>query len=83
MNIEKVYIECVTELFKRVGLDFPNKELTDKPDWYSEYTWTMDEEHSFMQWMENYLHTVNKMSRILASKETGWFILAYGWKTID
>jgi len=80
MNTTKAYKECITEMFKRVGLDFPNKELTDKPDWYSEYTWTMDEENSFMQWMENHLHTAHKMPRISARKETEWFILSYGWK---
>lgn len=81
MNKTKAYKECITEMFKRVGLVYPNKELTDNPNWYTKYTWTMDEENSYKEWMKKHLRSVHKLPKISASKETEWFLLAYGWKT--
>jgi hypothetical protein len=31
--------------------------------------------------MKKHLRSVHKLPKISASKETEWFLLAYGWKT--
>ena len=72
---------CLKEMFKRVGLEYPNIELTDKPDWYWKYEWTEDEENDFKLWMVKYLQKYSDMVDYYIDKEVGWFLLSYGWKT--
>ena len=47
--------DCLKEMFRRVGMYYPNKPFTDQKDWYTKCTWTKEEEDDFRKWMTKYL----------------------------
>ena len=70
--------ECLVEMFKRVGLEYPNEELTKQADWFRKYEWTADEEDDFKKWMTKLL---KKKRCIRVEMEVAMFLLMWGWKT--
>ena len=75
---EKICGECLVEMFKRVGLEYPNKELTSQDDWFRQYVWTQEEEDDFSDWM---LKKLKKARRRRPEVEVAMFLLMWGWKT--
>ena len=73
--------ECLVEMFSRVGEKYPNKKLTDQPDWYRKRSWTEKEEKDFKVWMEKYLKKHFKWTKRMIDNEVGMFILNWGWTT--
>ncbi len=51
ISYEKTINDCLTEMFRRVGEEYPNPELTDQDDWYHQQSWTREEEDDFRDWM--------------------------------
>lgn len=51
---KRVFDECMRELFRRVGEDYPS-DLIKERNWYLMRGWTKEEENSFFNWMTNYL----------------------------
>ena len=80
---EKLCDECLAEMFRRVGEEFPNKELTDQDAWYAKRAWTCAEEDDFREWMETKLKKEAKFTAKQATFETSMFLLNWGWKTSD
>ena len=78
---EQTTEDCLKEMFKRVGEEFPNKELTDKQNWYTLRTWTEEEENNFRKWMEGHLKKRYSMTQKKRDSEIGMFLLNWGWKT--
>ena len=78
---EQTTEDCLKEMFKRVGEEFPNKELTDKQNWYTLRTWTEEEENNFRKWMEGLLKKRYSMTQKKRDSEIGMFLLNWGWKT--
>jgi len=75
---EKICDQCLAEMFKRVGLEYPNEELTRHEDWYARHTWTEDEEKEFEAWM---LKKLKKARMIRPEMEVAMFMLMWGWRT--
>ena len=80
-KINKVMDLCFEEMFSRVGEKYPNKELTDKPDWYTLHSWTDEQQNDFKKWMVSFLTKEMRWIKKTAEKEAGFFILNYGWST--
>ena len=78
--MDNTYLTCVTEMFKRVGLEYPNKELTDQDNWFEKYTWTEEEEIDFKKWVIKLLMKKHKYRKKHAEFEAGCFLLDVGWK---
>ena len=77
MNYEKITTDCLEEMFDRVGLTYPDDELTKQGDWYRQYSWTQAEEDSFEKWMIKKL----KRHKVLRPEvETAMFLLMWGWE---
>jgi len=73
---------CLKEMFKRVGMKYPNKKFTDQPNWFTKKTWTETEEKDFKKWMEKLLKKRYKhWTKRTLDKEIGMFLLMWGWKT--
>jgi hypothetical protein len=79
MNTEKTTEMCLKEMFRRVGEKYPNKELTDKKDWWRTRTWTEKEEDDFRDWMVKLLKKRHKWSKRTIDKEIGMFLLMWSW----
>ena len=73
---------CLKEMFKRVGLTYPNK-ITKQKDWYMKKCWTTKEEDDFRDWMKKYLKKKHRWSATTIKKEIGMFLLMWGWKVSD
>jgi hypothetical protein len=67
-------------MFKRVGEEFPNPELTDQNEWYTKRTWTDAQEDDFRKWMIDKLRKEGRYTKKTAEWETSMFLLNWGWK---
>ena len=78
----KLVDSILKEMFKRVGLKYPNPSFTKDKEWYTKKTWSEKEEESFRKWMKK---RVKKTYPYLTDKrldfEVAMFDLMYGWKT--
>ena len=70
---------CLKEMFLRVGEKYPNKDLTDKTDWYMLRSWTMEDEENFRQWMVSYLRNKLRLSKKRAEREAAYFDMNFSW----
>jgi hypothetical protein len=73
--------ECLKEMFRRVGLEYPNEELTKDPKWYTKYTWTEAEENDFRKWMLAFVKKHARWTAKHAAYEVGMFLLNWGWSS--
>jgi len=79
---------CLKEMFKRVGLEYPNPEITNQPEWYHLYSWTESEQDDFGEWMGKLILKRHSFYRVYKKKVcerkvgnwVGMFILNWGWK---
>jgi len=80
MNYDKTTEMCLKEMFKRVGEVYPNKEITDKPEWWRTKTWTEEQEEGFRKWMVKLLKKRHPgWKKVLIDREIGMFLLCWGW----
>ena len=72
---------CLKEMFKRVGMKYPDKKFTDQPNWYWLKTWTPKEEDDFKKWMDKLLKKRHKnWDKKSREREIAMFNLMWGWK---
>lgn len=77
----KVSTACLKEMFKRVGMAYPDEEFTKQKDWFSKKTWTQRQEDSFRLWMDKYLTKhCRHWTKQRRQKELEYFLLAFGWR---
>lgn len=74
-NNEDLCEECLVEMFRRVGLKYPNKRFTNQKDWYINKSWTKEEENDFRKWMRKKI--AKKVPRV--DLEIEMFLLMWGW----
>jgi len=79
----RVLIECLKEMFSRVGEEYPNRVLTDNSDWYRLRSWTKRQEKDFEYWMKDYLRKNLKLNKKTAIIRVSQFLLIYGWTKIQ
>ena len=80
-NKEEIcFNECITEMFRRVGEKYPNKELTDQKDWYMKRNWTHEKEADYKKWL---IKKIKKAYPYMRGRklemEAAMFLLTYGW----
>lgn len=80
MKTEQALQDCIKEMFRRVGMRYPNKKFTSQDRWYMQIAWTHKQEQDFKDWMIKYLRKKLKYNIKTAIKEVGYFFLMYGWK---
>ena len=78
LNLEDVK-DILTEQFARVGRSF-DRSLEYSSEWYTETTWTKEEQEDFEKWLVNHLRTKFKQSKRQSTSGAAWFILMYGWR---
>lgn len=77
-----IFEEIIPEMFRRVGKgENCVKEVCSQHDWFMKETWTPEEEKSFKDWLVVTLRTKLKMTKKLAEREAGMFLLNWGWAT--
>ena len=75
--------ECLKEMFRRVGAEYPNESLTNQPEWYNKYQWTEAEQDDFCKWMKAFLKKHSHWRGKTLDFEVGMFLLNWGWRTKD
>ena len=87
------YLEiALVKMFQVVGQEF-NRELLKARDWYTTYSWTVEQEHDFEKWLAKYLykdtnarkaicHIPRKSMRHL-KKTAEMFTFQWGWPLKD
>jgi len=80
MKYDQICEECLKEMFRRVGREYPDKEFTADPEWYKKETWTKAEEEDFRQWMRKFFKK-HKVSRL--DYEVEMFLLMWSWDWSD
>lgn len=56
------------------------EDVLDDEHWFTKYTTTAEEEVKFRQYIVDRLRESLKMSKKMAEREAGWFILQWGLK---
>jgi hypothetical protein len=80
MKYEETTEMCLKEMFKRVGEKYPNKELTDQPNWWTKRTWTEKEEDDFRLWMRKIMKKRHpRLHKALIDREIAMFLLMWSW----
>lgn len=78
----KLVDSILKEMFKRVGLKYPNPRFTKDKDWYTKRTWTEKEQESFKEFVKKKVRKAFPyFNENKVDFEAGMFILCYGWKT--
>ena len=77
MTTDELIEQCLVEMFKRVGLEYPNKELTDQDNWFSQYSWSQKEDDEFKAWM---LKKAKKGRVLRPEMFVAEFHLMWGWR---
>ena len=79
LDYDKTCEECLKEMFKRVGEEYPN-ELTNQEDWYMKRSWTIEEQNDFKDWMIKHLKKRHpSWNKRTIDMEVGTFILQWAW----
>lgn len=73
----KLFDECITEMFRRVGLKY-SPSYCRKHEWWRKRGWSSDEEKDFLSWMTK---RFRKARVIRPDYEASMFLLHYGWIT--
>jgi len=93
-NEKPHYRRLFIELCKRVGAKLEDVELIKEDNkWalpHEAYTWTMEEEDSYKDWLVEYVYKYRRKFRIgyaskkwIRDREASMFILNYSWKYSD
>lgn len=77
---EKCMEEALVEMFKRVGMEYPDEAFTSHPDWYQLKQWTKEESKDFRTWLEAKVRKELRLTKKRAATEAAFFDLMYGWK---
>ena len=81
MSTAKMYEMALKELFKRVGLRYPNKKFTAQDRWYNKRAWLQSEYDDYRDWLIKLLMKRMRMLKKKAEFEAGMFLLNYSWAT--
>ena len=66
MSTAKMYEMALKELFKRVGLRYPNKKFTAQDRWYNKRAWLQSEYDDYRDWL---IKLLMKRMRMLKKKD--------------
>jgi len=80
---EQTTKDCLTEMFRRVGLTYPDLEFTSQKHWYTKRAWTTKEEEGFRDWMKKLLKKRYNWPDKSIDFEVNMFLLNWGWKNSD
>jgi hypothetical protein len=81
--------EVLTEMCSRVGIEFNTVDF-DSSAWFRKFTWSREEEDSFVSWLSDYVYknaearkdltTIRIKSRDKCNRFAKSFVFQYGWK---
>ena len=84
---EKLFGECLVEMFHRVGLDVKDHDEAlawakeHGAQWFIDKRWTREEQDAFQTWMTTLIRKKLRMRKDRAEFEAAMFTMNYGWKT--
>jgi len=71
--------ECIKHMFDIAWHSFISlDELNKDKEWFTNYTYTQEQENEFKEWLRQYLKDFVPKTRL--EKEVGYFILNWGLK---
>ncbi|SRR5258708_9270161 len=89
----KTLVEILTHMCEMIGVD-PNEVDFKSQSWFTEHTWSENQQDEFRQWLIDYFSVKKEGKRRLRdiarfpslmnkqeiNKLTGMFLLDYGWR---
>ena len=73
-------LKAFKRMFRAVGRRF-SPTVPTTPDWFLARSWTPKQEVAYREWFVREARRDLRWSKRQATKEAGWFLLFYGWKT--
>ena len=80
---DKFLEKALDKMFQYVGFEKWDREFTKQQDWYSLKSWTSNQENDYKQWFLQEIKKDLKINKQLAEKEWGYFLLMWGWRTVE
>ena len=72
-------LKAFRRMFRAVGRRF-SPDVVCRPNWYLESSWTMEQERTYREWFVRQASRDLGWDKRRARKESGWFLLFYGWR---
>ena len=81
---EKTVEDCLREMFKRVGMKYPDLEFTKNDGWYKQKSWTVKDRSDFESWMRKlYKGRYRGIGKRELDNTVAMFLLMWGWAEVD
>ena len=80
---DKFLEKALDKMFQYVGFEKWDREFTKQQEWYSLKSWTSNQENDYKQWFLQEIKKDLKINKQLAEKEWGYFLLMWGWRTVE
>lgn len=82
INKENILEHLINKMFEIADVKetYANLIGTEKDGWYSDNTWTKEQEKVFMDYAKPILKKVLKLNEKKANNELVWFLFDYGLK---
>ena len=77
---KEFYDQAFDELFRRAGFEGYDEEFAQKPYWFTERSWTLEEDVNFTKWFVEEYRKTFRCSKHIAKWAAGMFVFNYGWK---
>lgn len=75
-KVDKLRKELINHQLAPHGVEY--NDVLHNENWFNEYTTTVEEQENFRQYIIDSLRTRLRMSKKMAEKEAGWFLLQWG-----
>lgn len=81
LDAQQVVKILINKMFEIAGHDIKYEQLLErKDDWYSQYTWTEEQQNEWITWGEEFLYKKYARAKKGAQTEMAMFNLNYGLK---
>jgi len=87
--MEKEFEKLIIKMFEVAGIEYPGAEALFKDkEWYSNYTWTEEQQEEYKKWLVEQLKKKGVLdrgiqSKVMREREANWFLLGYGLRVKD
>jgi hypothetical protein len=75
---EQAVIDLINQMFIIAGHDVTYTDILGKPNWFQDYTMTVQQAEEFKKWGKKYLMKNLRTSAKAAEREMQWFCLQWG-----
>jgi len=75
---EQALIDLVNQMFIIAGHNVTYDDISDKENWFQEYTMTVEQAEELKEWGIAYLRKNLKLNKAMAERQMTWFNFQWG-----